>query len=144
MLTTSVILTTAILTGAILTRTAAILTMAILTMAMLTMAILTMASSCRHGEVGGHLTITLTLALALSRHGEVGGHRPTKSELLSLPTAAVLQSSPALQPLVTSVLGRWKQHKKVAAADGDLEADELTELQACAWYVHGMCVVCAW
>jgi hypothetical protein len=68
-------------------------------------------------------------AASLGRHGEVGGHRPTQSELLSLPTAAVLQSSPALQPLVSSVLGRWKKHKKAAAADGDLEADELTELQ---------------
>jgi len=68
-------------------------------------------------------------AASLGRHGEVGGHRPAKSELLSLPTAAALQSSPALQPLVSSVLGRWKRHKKLAAADGNLEADELTELQ---------------
>ena len=63
----------------------------------------------------------------------MGGHRPAKSELLSLPTAAALQSSPALQPLVSSVLGRWKRHKKLAAADGNLEADELTELQVSAW-----------
>ena len=84
----------------------------------------------------------------------MNGHRPTKSELLSLPAAAVLQSSSALQPLVTSVLGRWKRHKRMAAADGDLEADELTELQvrskyrkysspSCR-YVHGVCVVSAW
>ena len=60
----------------------------------------------------------------------MGGHRPPHAELLSLPTAAALQSTPALQPLVTSVLARWRRHQKVAAADCDLEADEVSELQA--------------
>ena len=39
---------------------------------------------------------------SLGRHGEVGGHRPAGAELLSLPAAAALQTTPALQPLVTS------------------------------------------
>ena len=60
----------------------------------------------------------------------MGGHRPPHAELLSLPTAAALQSTPALQPLVASVLARWRRHQKVAAADCDLEADEVSELQA--------------
>ena len=68
-------------------------------------------------------------AASLGKHGEVGGHRPAGAEMLSLPAAAVLQSTPALHPLVTSVLSRWKRHKRAAAADGELEADELTELQ---------------
>ena len=60
----------------------------------------------------------------------MGAPRPPQAELLSLPTAGALQSSPALQPLVASVLARWRRHQKVAAADCDLEADEVSELQA--------------
>ena len=30
---------------------------------------------------------------------------------------------------MTSVLSRWKRHKRLAAMDGELETDELAELQ---------------
>ena len=74
----------------------------------------------------------------------MGAPRPPQAELLSLPTAGALQSSPALQPLVASVLARWRRHQKVAAADCDLEADEVSELQARAVTCAVACAACAW